>query len=99
METDFIYARETWYGDSRDGALEDASGFHYFKMKDRKIITEAFEYYQLDDGTEVVSPLPEMKKVNWIEDLGFENLDTLEIIDEDHFLRIKSLVQTKSKKK
>jgi hypothetical protein len=94
MEINYTFAREIWHGDSRDGALEDDSGFHYFKMN-AQLIVEAYEYYQLDDGTEVVSPLPEMRNIDWIEDLGFEDFSTLEMIDEDHFSHIKTHLQKK----
>ena len=91
----FIYAREIWHGESRDGVLEDGTGYHYFKMKNSKLIVEAFEYYEADDGQEVSSPLPEMRNIDWIDDLGFEDLETLEIITEDHYNDIKELVEKK----
>lgn len=91
MDEQFIYAKESWFGDSRDGALESSDGYHYFKIIDGKKIVEAYEFYQHDDGTTVVSPMPEMKNVDWIDDLGFENLESLEIISEQDFSYIKSL--------
>lgn len=87
-----IYAREHWHGDSRDGILENGSGYHYFKIVRKSLIVEAFELYEADDGEEIVSPLPEMKNVDWLKDLGFEDLSDLEIISESHYSEIKDLL-------
>ena len=51
---------------------------------------EAYEMYESEDGEEVVTPLPEMHNVSWIEDLGFDDLDALDQIEEREFDRIRS---------
>lgn len=98
MADTYTYARESWFGDSRDGQLEDGSGYHFFKLADGKKIVEAYEFYESDEGEEVASPLPEMKNVDWFEDLGFDNLESLDIISEEEYEAIKELVSTKKKK-
>ena len=86
-----IYAREYWTGDSRDGALVNGDGYHYFRMTKQGLILEAFEFYETDDGVEAVAPLPEMIQVNWKEDLGFDDFEALDTVTEDEFSRVKSL--------
>ncbi len=86
------YAREYWTGDSRDGRLVNGDGYHYYRFSGSGLIIEAYEYYEHDDGTEVVSPLPEMQNVDWYKDLGFEDLDALDLITEADFSRIKSIL-------
>jgi len=88
------FAKEYWTGDSRDGSLVNGDGFHYYKMTHDGTILEAFEYYELDDGREFVTPLPEMKNVNWFKDLGFEDFDVLELIKENDFDQVKELTGT-----
>lgn len=95
--TDTIYAREYWTGDSRDGAVVNGDGYHYYRMSKRGQIIEAYEYYETDDGVEVASPLPEMQNVDWVKDLGFEDLDALDVIEESEFRRIRELTQAASK--
>ncbi len=86
---DVMFAKEYWTGDSRDGRLVNGDGYHYYQItKDGKIL-DAYEYYERDDGTFVVSPLPEMRNVHWIQDLGFDDLEVLDVIPEFEFLRIK----------
>ena len=87
----FIFAREYWTGDSRDGGLVNGDGYHFFKMLPKGLILEAFELYENEEGLEVVTPLPEMQNVSWIEDFGFGDLDDLDRIEEREFHRIKSL--------
>ncbi len=87
-----IYAREYWTGDSRDGRLVNGDGYHYYRMSANGMIEEAYEYYELDDGTAVVSPLPEMGRINWYEDLGYEDLEVLDMIDEPEFQRVRDLM-------
>ena len=53
----FIYKKEFWSGDSRDGKFLGGEGFHYFKMSAEGKIFEAFEVYDADNGDEVVSIL------------------------------------------
>jgi hypothetical protein len=86
-----VYAREYWTGDSRDGALINGDGYHYFRMNPDGTILEAYEYYEMDDGSESVAPLPEMLKVNWLTDLGFEDFEALDMITEVDFERVKGL--------
>ena len=52
-------------------------------------ILEAYELYETEEGDEVVTPLPEMHHVNWIKDLGFDDFELLDIIDEKEFFDIK----------
>jgi hypothetical protein len=93
----FIYTKEYWTGDSRDGAVVNGDGYHYYRMSDKGLIVEAYEFYETDEGDEIVSPLPEMKNVNWQKDLGFEDMEALDSIDEGEFERIRDLTQTKMK--
>ena len=90
-ETEIFHAKEYWTGDSRDGRLEDGDGYHYYSLTRSGIIQEAFEVYEQDDGEIVVSPLPEMKKVHWHKDLGFEDFDMLEEVTIEEFLEVKTL--------
>lgn len=92
-ELDFIFKKEYWTGDSRDGALVDGDGYHFFKMLSHGLIVEAYEFYEHDDGTEVVTPLPEMQNVDWIKDLGFDDLDDLDSIPEKEFTYVRNLRQ------
>ena len=86
-----VFAKEYWTGDSRDGQLVNGDGYHYYELLPNGKILDAYEFYETDEGTEVVSPLPEMKNVNWIEDLGFSDLEVLDFISESEFTRIKEL--------
>ena len=88
-----IFAREYWTGDSRDGAIINGDGYHYYRMSGAGLILEAYEFYETDDGSEVASPLPEMRNVDWLNDLGFEDMDALDVIDEMEFQRIRELTQ------
>jgi hypothetical protein len=93
METSrtVIYAREYWTGDSRDGAVVNGDGYHYYRMSEGGLIMEAYELYETDDGVEVASPLPEMQNVDWKKDLGFEDMEALDVIDELEFKRVQEL--------
>lgn len=85
------YAKEYWTGDSRDGVLVNGDGYHFYQMKGPGLIVEAYEMYETDDGQEIASPLPEMKNVDWIGDLGFAEGEALEPLSEDEFERVRSL--------
>ena len=76
--TNFMYTKEYWTGDSRDGSIVNGDGYHYFRMKDKGLIVEAYEMYETEEGDKVVTPLPEMHNVCWIDDLGFEDLEALD---------------------
>ena len=89
MSGNFIYTKEYWTGDSRDGFLVNGDGYHFFRMMPLGKILEAYEIYESDEGDEVVTPLPEMQNIHWIEDLGFKNLDLLDQIDKNEFDRVK----------
>ena len=91
----YIYAKEYWVGDSRDGVLMNGDGYHYYRMLESGLILEAYEVYENDEGDEVVTSLPEMQNVDWIKDLGFEDLEELDIIEEKDFLRVKKLCETR----
>lgn len=93
---DYIYTREYWTGDSRDGGLVNGDGYHFFRMGEKGLIVEAYEMYESDEGEEVVTPLPEMHNVSWIEDLGFEDLEALDQIKEIEFHRIKDLLDNQA---
>ncbi len=88
---DIIYAKEYWTGDSRDGAVVNGDGYHYYRMSKSGLIIEAYEFYETDDGVEVAAPLPEMLNVDWMKDLGFEDLDALDVIDQREFERVREL--------
>lgn len=88
----YQFAKEYWTGDSRDGRLENGDGYHYYRMTANGFIFEAYEVYEKEDGTPVVSPLPEMQNVDWKKDLGFEDFDALDFISESEFEHVKSLM-------
>jgi hypothetical protein len=88
---ELVFAREYWTGDSRDGALVNGDGYHYYRMTKSGKILEAYECYELEDGRECANPLPEMLNVHWIEDLGFEDFEALDMIKEIEFSRIKEI--------
>ena len=87
-----LFAKEYWTGDSRDGRLINGDGYHYYEMLDDGKIIDAYEFYESDDGTEVVSPLPEMKNISWLGDLGFEDWEVLDLIKKHEFDRIKTML-------
>lgn len=91
--SEFIYMREYWTGDSRDGNLINGDGYHYYRMSKEGKIFEAYEWYEQDDGSAVVSPLPEMKNVDWIEDLGFTDMEVLDQITRSKFEEIQKLAR------
>ena len=88
MTNEIIFAKEYWTGDSRDGVIVNGDGFHYFRMKPTGLILEAYEVYEGEDGEEVVTPLPEMQQVDWIQGLGFDDLEALDIIEEVEFREV-----------
>jgi hypothetical protein len=85
----YQYTREVWNGNSRDGMVVNGDGYHYYRMTSDGTIIEAYEVYEKDDGEEIASPLPEMLSVGWIRDLGFADLEVLDMITEAEFDRIK----------
>lgn len=90
----FIFRREYWNGDSRDGIMVNGDGYHFFKMEPKGKIIEAYEIYEREDGEEIVTPLPEMHNVNWIDDLGFDDLnEVLDSVEEYEFLRVKDILE------
>ena len=93
-QTEVVFAKEYWTGDSRDGAVVNGDGYHYYRMSRSGLIFEAYEFYETDDGIEVVSPLPEMQNIGWIKDLGFEDMEALDVIDENEFRRVRELTQS-----
>lgn len=86
-----IFSKEYWVGDSRDGIVVNGDGYHFFRMLEGGLILEAYEVYENEEGEEVVTPLPEMHNVSWIKDLGFKDMEELDMIEEKDFLRIKKL--------
>lgn len=89
--SDIIFVKDYWTGDSRDGHLINGDGYHYYQMSPEGKILEAWEFYETDDGVEVVSPLPEMKNVDWKRDLGFEDLEALDQVNRLEFERIREI--------
>lgn len=87
--SEYIFAKEYWVGDSRDGMLVGGEGRHFFRMIPAGLIVEAYEVYENEEGVEVVTPLPEMKNVSWIDDFGFDDLRDLDRIEECEFARVK----------
>ena len=94
-ESQLMYAKEYWTGDSRDGCLVNGDGYHYYRMTKDGRILEAYEYYETEEGREFVSPLPEMLNVHWMNDLGFEDFEALDIIQEDDFSHVKDIISGK----
>jgi len=92
------YCKEYWQGHSRDGRLKDGDGFHFFALTETGTIKEAFEVYESLDGEAVASLLPEMINLNWKKDLGYDNEDLLEPVEEDEFVFVKELAQERAKK-
>lgn len=88
---ELIFAKEYWTGSSRDGVLENGDGYHYYRMTKSGKILEAYEVYEMEDGRECVAPLPEMLNVHWINDLGFDDFEALDMIKEIEFSRIKDI--------
>lgn len=86
---EIFFAKEYWTGDSRDGHIVNGDGYHYYQLNQGGRIMEAYEWYEKDDGTTVVSPLPEMLNVGWIEDLGFDDFEVLDIITESEYEEVK----------
>ena len=99
VSSDFIYMREYWTGDSRDGCLVNGEGYHYYRMSREGFIFEAYEFYETEDGREVASPLPEMQNVDWVKDLGFDDMEALDIVEEGDFLRVRTLTEAPPKSK
>ncbi len=91
VEDVLFYGKEYWTGDSRDGRLENGDGYHYYSIAKSGIIQEAFEVYEKDDGEVIISPLPEMNRVNWYKDLGFEDLETLDEVSAEEFQEVKTM--------
>ena len=91
MTEKFYYMCEEWAGDSRDGVVIGGEGHHFFKMTTKGKIKEAYEVYESEEGEKIVTPLSDMIDVGWIKDLGFSNLDDLETIDKEEFIKIKRM--------
>jgi len=72
--------------------MENGDGYHYYRMTPNGLIFEAYEVYEREDGSQVVSPLPEMQNVDWINDLGFEDFEALDAITERDFEDIRAQV-------
>jgi hypothetical protein len=88
---EIVFAKEYWTGDSRDGAVVNGDGYHFYRMTSLGEILDAYEFYETDDGRECVAPLPEMIGVHWQNDLGFEDFEALDFIKEYEFDRIKEI--------
>ena len=86
-----VFKREYWTGSSRDGLIFEGDGYHYYRMSSDGKILEAYEYYETDDGDEVVTPLPEMENVSWQKDLGFDDFGDLDEISKYDFERVKEM--------
>lgn len=88
------YFKEEWFGQSRDGELEDGEGYHFLAIDELGSILEAYEYYESMEGEERVTSVPELRGKNWLKDLGYEDYEPLEEIDENIFLEIRELSQS-----
>ena len=95
---DIWYARESWDGDSRDGKMQQGEGFHYLKLSADGMILQAFEWYESDSGEPHVSKVPELCKVHWIRDLGYEDFDVLQKVSKLDFEGVEELISTPAKK-
>lgn len=93
---DHRYYCEYWSGDSRDGVVINGDGYHYYRMSKEGEILEALEAYENEEGEEVATPLPEMKGVSWITDLGFEDFEALDVIKDSEFERVRKLIDNNS---
>ncbi len=90
-QEEILFVREYWTGDSRDGAIVNGDGYHYYRMTKSGKIIEAYEFYEHDDGLEIACQCPEMLNVHWLNDLGYEDYELLETVRELDFARIKEL--------
>ena len=89
----YLYSRDYWNGNSRDGVLVNGDGFNLYRMSPEGVIIEAYEVYEKDDGEVVSCPLPEMNNIDWFLDLGFEDLEALDLISQDEFERVASTMK------
>lgn len=90
-QEEILFVREYWTGDSRDGAIVNGDGYHYYRITKSGKIIEAYEFYEHDDGIEIACLCPEMLNVHWLNDLGYEDYELLETVRELDFARIKEL--------
>lgn len=88
------YFKEDWYGQSRDGQVEDGEGYHFLAIQKDGLIIEAFEYYETDEGEERISSVPELRGKNWLLDLGYDDFEPLEEITERVFLEVREASQS-----
>ena len=91
LTNSFLYKKEYWNGNSKDGIIVNGDGLHYFKMDEKGNIFEAYEVYDSDEGDEIVTSLPEMQNINWLKDLGFQDFELLYNIKENEFIRTLNL--------
>ena len=61
-----------------------------------KVINNDGNFKISDDGEEIITPLPEMENISWIDDLGFKNFDLLEKICIAEFKKISDKANNKS---
>ncbi len=92
-ENEIWYCREFWNGDSRDGLYINGDGYHYFEMKGQGNILKAYEYYENDEGEEHVSSVSELIGLNWYSFFGFEDDEVLDLVSEQEFNYIESLLK------
>ncbi len=90
------FYKEYWSGNSRDGGLMEGDGYHFIRMAEDGQILEAIEYYETMEGEEVVTPMPELVNVNWYRDLGYDSIETLDVVKESEFNRLKKILTEKS---
>ncbi len=92
VEKRFLFSKEYWHGNSRDGVVVNGDGYHYYRMSEEGLIMEAYEVYEKEDGEEIVNILPEMVLIDWFKDLGFQDYEILDFIGEIEFERIKGRI-------
>jgi hypothetical protein len=88
------FCKEYWSGDSKDGIYTNGDGYHFFEMKGNGNITNAFEFYETDDGEEKALHLPDLIGINWYTFFGYSQDDSelLEPVKEYSFEYVKNLI-------
>jgi hypothetical protein len=89
--SEYIYCREGWFGNSRDGMVTNTEGLNYFEMNLSGDVLRAFEYYETDEGEEKVCEAPDLVGINWFAHFGFDDDEILDIIGIGEFLWVEDL--------
>jgi hypothetical protein len=91
MNCEFVYCKEGWFGNSRDGLLVGGEGYNYFEMTPQGDVLRAYEYYETDEGEERVCEVPDLIGVNWFNYFGFEDDEVLDIVNAGEFLWVEDI--------